>query len=418
MATRTITVFYAWQSDRPQEINRTFIRKALDAAAKRLTEDQSIDAKVVIDADTEGVVGTPHVTETILEKIRAADIFAPDLTFVAETDGGKLIPNPNVMTEYGYALRELGFEAMMPVMNTYFGPPEKLPFDLGHFRHPTQYELLPDAPDGVRRALRDKLSATFEDILRLMIRHALAKMRKDNPFIPQATKRQPAFFFQPQEVLANLGDPGEQELRFKRGRAIYMRLYPSFADQLFIGNTGAKRAAKRLMPLQRVLHSPSAQNEWGAINVVPHGDGITSFTQVFESGELWSVSERPFGKGERPFLGSIASEKDFTRSLENYLMVYRDELKLRPPFTIEFGATGLKGHYLHVPSIEVPSSGEYAGPMRKDDIMYKTELTGFEWIEWQSALREFLIRLYDHAGRERSQVLTDQLVAAHELVSL
>jgi len=56
---RKITVFYAWQSDRPPNINRHFIRKALDDAARRLTEDSSLGADVVIDADSEGVVGTP-----------------------------------------------------------------------------------------------------------------------------------------------------------------------------------------------------------------------------------------------------------------------------------------------------------------------------------------------------------------------
>ncbi len=139
MAKRQITVFYAWQSDRDTNGNQHFIRKALDDAADRMNEDSALGVELKIDADTEGVVGTPPVTETILNKIRTSDIFVPDLTFVAETVGGKLVPNPNVMVEYGYALRSLTFEAMMPVMNTYYGEPEKLPFDLGHVRHPTQY---------------------------------------------------------------------------------------------------------------------------------------------------------------------------------------------------------------------------------------------------------------------------------------
>jgi hypothetical protein len=124
MAIRKITVFYAWQSDTPGNIGRNFIRKALDDAADRMNSDPSLSGlTIAIDADTEGEVGTPPVTETILRKIGKADIFAPDLTFVAKTDGGKLIPNPNVMVEYGYALRALSFEAMMPVMNTHYGPP-------------------------------------------------------------------------------------------------------------------------------------------------------------------------------------------------------------------------------------------------------------------------------------------------------
>ncbi len=417
MVRRKITVFYAWQSDRPPNINRHFIRKALDDAAKRLTEDPLLAADVAIDADTEGVVGTPPVTETILRKIGDADIFVADLTFVGETKAGKLIPNPNVMVEYGYALRALTYEAMMPVMNTHFGAPDELPFDLGHVRHPTQYDVPPGVSDGERRATRAKLSATLEDILRLMIQNVLNKVRSDNPFIPMAATRPPAFFFQPQDVLANFGDPGEQELRFKRDRAIYLRLYPTYADQPRIGLTRAMEIAQRLMPLQRVINSLNTRNDWGAINLQPHGDGITSFTQVFETGELWGVGEEPFKSGNPAFVVAIGVEKAFVAALENYRIVYERELKLRPPFTIEFGATGLKGQYLLVPSAEFPSTGDYAGPIRIDSISRRYELTSFDAVEWRSALREFLIDFYDLAARDRSTVLTDQIVAANELPS-
>jgi hypothetical protein len=83
-----------------------FIRDALDEAAKRISEDSTLQVQLKIDADTEGLAGTPPVTEAILKKIPACDIFIPDVTFVARTDRGKRVPNPNVMTEYGYALSE------------------------------------------------------------------------------------------------------------------------------------------------------------------------------------------------------------------------------------------------------------------------------------------------------------------------
>src|ERR1700692_3906220 len=102
---RKITIFYAWQSDTPEEFNRHLIRIALNEAAKRISADASLNVEIAIDAGTEGVLGQPPVTETILRKISDCEIFVPDLTFVARTAGGKLITNPNVMTEYGYALR-------------------------------------------------------------------------------------------------------------------------------------------------------------------------------------------------------------------------------------------------------------------------------------------------------------------------
>ncbi len=416
MLPREITVFYAWQSDRPQSTNRHFIRKALDEAAKRITDDTAVGVKVLIDADTEGVVGTPPVTDTILRKIAAANIFAPDLTFVAETKEGKLTPNPNVMIEYGYALRALKFEAMMPVMNTHYGPPEMLPFDMGHVRHPTQYCAPPTISDGERRAVRNQLSGKLETILRLMIQKVLSRSRTDNPFVPVEPQRPPAFFFQPQDVLVNFGYPGEQELRFKRDRAIYLRLFPTYADQPRVGRSRAIETAQKLKPPLRLINSPSNQNRWGAINLKPHGDGITAFTQIFESGELWGISEEPFL--DKHTIAAIPAEKGFAEAISNFRLIYKNDLKLLPPFTIEFGATGLAGQHLLVPSVEFPSTGERAGPIQRDTISHRYQVRSFDNIEWESVLRSFLIEFYDLAARDRAKVLTDQHVQAHELPPL
>lgn len=415
MARRKIIVFYAWQSDRPTKINRNLIRKALDEAAERITGDGRVGVDVLIDADTEGVVGTPPVTETILAKIAAADVFVPDLTFVAETDAAKLIPNPNVMIEYGYALHALTFTAMMPVMNTHFGPPESLPFDMGHVRHPTQYDAPPEISDGERRELRGKLSHTLEAILRLMIQDILSRSRTDTPFTPAQPSRPPAFFFEPDDVLVNFGYPGEQEMRFKRDRAIYIRLFPPYADQPRVGLSRAIGVATRLTPPQHLINSPSNQNEWGAINLQPHGDGITSFTQIFETGELWGASEEPFRDKNK--IAAIGVEKGFVAALDNYRLVYERDLKLRPPFTIEFGATGLKGQHLLVPSAEF-SSGELAGPIRRDSVSRQYQLGSFDSAEWAAALRDFLIEFYDLAARERDKVLTQRHIEANQLPPL
>lgn len=102
---RKLVVFYSWQSDRNRKVCKDLIRSALDMAARRLNEEVCPGADVRIDADTQGIVGTPPVTETILEKIDACDVFVPDVSFVAATEDGKLVPNANVMIEYGYALK-------------------------------------------------------------------------------------------------------------------------------------------------------------------------------------------------------------------------------------------------------------------------------------------------------------------------
>jgi len=168
-----VRIFYSWQADRDAKLCRDFIRRALDHATMALTDELGVT--VLIDSDTSGVPGTPPVTQTILDKIEACDIFVADMSFIGRADSGKLLPNPNVMAEYGYARRAKGNERILLLMNTAFGPPEDLPFDLRHLRHPTRYEVPPDLADPERRRARDALGHRLEGYLRAMIDPVLAE---------------------------------------------------------------------------------------------------------------------------------------------------------------------------------------------------------------------------------------------------
>lgn len=145
-------LFFSWRADRPGELCRRFIDIALRAAAEAVTK--AIGVTVEVGSDTQGESGTPPLTDTILKKMRKCDAFVADMTFVAETSTGKLLPNPNIMREYGYALSEKGTRRILVVMNEAFGPPEKLPFYLGHLRHPLTYNVPSRTGDGARRSLR------------------------------------------------------------------------------------------------------------------------------------------------------------------------------------------------------------------------------------------------------------------------
>ena len=93
-----IKVFYSWQSDQPK--NRSFIRSALHAAIKELRQDSTLDEAqrdIVADQDTQDIPGSPGVADAILGKIRLADVFLADLTFIQrDTErsvGTRLCPN-------------------------------------------------------------------------------------------------------------------------------------------------------------------------------------------------------------------------------------------------------------------------------------------------------------------------------------
>jgi len=125
------TVFYSWQSNLPDETNKELIQGALSEAANDLNNDDSITIDTIIERDTKGVSGSPHIVKAILDKIDRCDLFVADVSIINSHDKiGRKTPNPNVLIELGYALHRLGFEGVVLVMNKYYGEPIELPFDL------------------------------------------------------------------------------------------------------------------------------------------------------------------------------------------------------------------------------------------------------------------------------------------------
>jgi len=158
-------IFYSWQSDLDPEATRNFIEEALELSIKKLNaeiesaerpvnseaDDDDDPNQVALDMDTKGVTGSPKIADTIFGKISEAAAFVADMTFVGARNGGKgKISNPNVLIEYGYAVKALGDFAelrIISVMNTFYGKPslKNLPFDMKYVRWPITYTLAPNA---------------------------------------------------------------------------------------------------------------------------------------------------------------------------------------------------------------------------------------------------------------------------------
>lgn len=166
----TISVFYSWQSDRPRKITRDVIASALTLAVARLPPSLTAELTepVRVDSDTSGVPGTPPIADTIFKKIEAAGVFVADVTFVAEADA-KRLPNPNVLFELAWAARSLGWDRVILVSNTAFGPLDLLPFDLRNHRFPTSFELPLDASrekiEQVKKVLAKRLTEYIANAL-------------------------------------------------------------------------------------------------------------------------------------------------------------------------------------------------------------------------------------------------------------
>ena len=85
----------------------------------------------------------------------------------------KSLPNPNVLVELGYAAARLGLDRLVLVMNTAFGSPEELPFDLKNRRFPLTFKLSPDSRKDSEK-VQAELSQNIEFALRSAIRTTLS----------------------------------------------------------------------------------------------------------------------------------------------------------------------------------------------------------------------------------------------------
>lgn len=150
-------VFYSWQSDSPGNTNRHFIQKALEAAIEAVNKDETTDVEPVIDRDTLGMPGSPDISHSVFEKIDAASVFVCDVSII-DPSSARGTPNPNVLIELGYAIKALGWQRIIMVMNTTFGGPEKLPFDL-RSKRTTTYAIESDAEE--KAPVRHALTKTF-----------------------------------------------------------------------------------------------------------------------------------------------------------------------------------------------------------------------------------------------------------------
>ena len=159
-------VFYSWQSDLPNPTNRGFIQDAVERAAKAIREDDSIKVEPVVDRDTAGVPGSPDIANTIFEKIDASQVFACDVSIINGAEKARPTPNPNVLVELGYALKSLKSKRILMIMNTAFGEPKVLPFDLSTKRVIT-YRLAEVHQE--KAAVKKELALKLENGLRAIV---------------------------------------------------------------------------------------------------------------------------------------------------------------------------------------------------------------------------------------------------------
>jgi len=131
-----VSLFFSWQSDRKE------IRSAIFAELRKVKKQLAQDGiELIVDQDTRERKGTEKIDVALLRKIDDCDIFLADMspvtTMIQEIDEDvrrtKLIPNPNVMYEYGYATGVKEMQYVLSVASLKKSElAEQLPFDVNH----------------------------------------------------------------------------------------------------------------------------------------------------------------------------------------------------------------------------------------------------------------------------------------------
>lgn len=362
------SIFFSWQSDTPTKIGRNFLRKALEEACEEIVAESSISEalrdELVVDSDTQGEAGQPPIADTIFKKIDAAAVFVADVTFTAKRVDGRPTPNPNVLIEYGWALKSLGHSRVISIMNDAYGEPstETLPFDLAHVRWPTRFKLQEDASDQERTDARRKLVTSLKKAIGTSLATIQPPPAKEPPIFPRATPKDgPARFRSAKEELGydeGFGDGPPFKVFLKPGPAMWLRVMPSSPQGRLwtprkLKETAVPANALNLLPF---LNASSyswlrADDGWGvfdASDAIDNQQGrkeVSSVAFVFQTGEVWSLDTALLARDTKriPFIEPIFNNRFFQYA--NFLT----RLGVPPPYHWITGITGVKGRLLVVP---------------------------------------------------------------------
>jgi len=415
---KRLTVFYSWQSDSPSSLNRNFIEKALQEALERLHSDASLenalrDTLVELDKDTKGVAGSPPIAETILQKIEGCAVFVADITFVGQSKEGmknaagkpRQFPNPNVLIEYGYALRCHTHRKLIGVMNTAFGKPdsESLPFDLRHLRWPITYHLV-ETTSCDKADQFEKLVGTQVDALGLILSSHSIAPKSVETFTPQKATKNPAIFSESSHELIT---DRSGEFVVPEGGKAYLRMYPKIAVNPIESELEAQEIAIKgnLQPLGRVSGWGFDRNEFGAIAFqTPENGKLFNFTQLFLSREIWGVDAESLNADrilqwpvneKRPYIANTHLENCYVSALGNYLAFAQNHLKLPLPLHVEAGVVGVKGYPISLNAVHI------GGKSLRDSISWHADVDSYEKPPWV-ILDPFFDRIWANCGIERT----------------
>lgn len=413
----TQTIFLSWQHDTLPKNGHYFLKSVLEEVCRSIQSDTAIaeaERDVVPDSDTTGVPGQPHIVDAILKKIDAASIFIADLTYTGRTwDDKKYTPNANVLLEYGWALKSLGSSRVISLMNVAYGGPEKhpLPFDLGHYRWPTRFNLPETATNSDRKTELVRLSAELKRaVLAALTEHQRVSAENSPKHEAIAPAHGRARFRSKGTPLGTtwghassitIGPP--KKVYMARGAAVYLRVIPVSPLSQPLSAISIARAYQQPGPLrfrpityQGALNSFRAEDGAGTSWMIDGDNRTESAVFAFESGELWSIDTaglRVMGDG---VLSVDFLEEELPRALQGYLE-FLNQLGVTGRLRWKVGLEGVSGRRFYHSGTNNPLMQMYGANEIVSD-GFESEGTVALGDNTKEALLPFFNRLYHLFG--------------------
>jgi len=292
-----LKVFYSWQLDAKRNVNKDLIHGALSDAIDKLngqfevSEAERKSELIELDQDTQGILGSPPIAETIFGKIRVTDVFVADVSLVARGNNGKHHINSNVAIELGYLLGNRGYQPLIKIMNTAFGKPENLPFDLSDRRWPMTYELHESADKVEIQRVKKSLAKKLVPILKLHLEAAHNPISGTVEFTPtDYTFCDSAYWIRGEPIVE--GDSARQTFRCDSDKLIAVRIIPK-SKQLALNRAECDALIRKSAPMINSGGIYHRTNKWGAIafDTTHQSNDIVSATQLFREREIWCFTE-------------------------------------------------------------------------------------------------------------------------------
>lgn len=197
-----LKLFYSWQAQTKGKFNRHFILACINQVIDDLKLDpDTTELEINILEGTSNEPGVAPPAAVIMDdRIPNCDIFIADLSIVnklpenimetmnAQGVNYRLIPNSNVMIEFGIANRSIGPKKIIFVMNNEYGSPkddsEILPFDIRAFRWPIEYKF---NEASVEKKVKNSLVSGLTDAIKETALYAVQSyQQKYRPFMTWA----------------------------------------------------------------------------------------------------------------------------------------------------------------------------------------------------------------------------------------